>query len=351
MSMSQEEIEALMNGLDLTDEEKPQEESVEPAEEESSTSMSEDDIEQLIAATNSEAEASSEEPAVEETVEESVENVTQSNEDESDTSDNDETLATPDVKNDITDVLNEIDNMTDSEEESSLEEISSVEDDLTPMDDISTDELEEELIQDFDEDDNEGEEDFNKKAESWTSEKINKGEFPLPVEPNTKVVSQLNEVANDSEEKASKIFDVLSFILDENDGISKNRKDLDAFIDKEIELLNSLSKKFPNIAVFKERLEEAENMKAVTADIGSKVDAENMQVFEAMELMQFHDINRQKIERVMSVIRKLSTYLNNLFEEEGEVKEIAVAKYIHGDGDSDVVGAEDLDALIQEFNK
>lgn len=346
MSMSQEEIEALMNGLDIAEEEKPAEESPE-VEEENNASMSEDDIEQLIAATNSDA------PKEDETPAENEETVTEDTEIEKDSCDNDETLATPDVKDDITDVLNEIDNMSTPEDEAVADDsevdLSSVEEELTPMDDISTDELEEELIQDID--DSGDDEEFNKKAESWTSEKINKGEFPLPVEPNTKVVSQLNEVANDSEEKASKIFDVLSFVLDENDAISKNKKDIDAFLDKEVELLTSLSKKFPNIAVFKERLEEAENMKAVTADISSKLDAENMQIFEAMELMQFHDINRQKIERVMSVIRKLSTYLNNLFEEEGEVKEIAVAKYIHGDGDSDVVGADDLDALIQEFNK
>lgn len=346
MSMSQEEIEALMNGLDISEEEKPAEESTE-AEEESGASMSEDDIEQLIAATNSET------PEEETSEVEDEEKPSKESEIEKVESDNDETLASPDVKDDITDVLNEIDNMPTPEDElpedESEEEANSVEEELTSMDDISTDELEEELIQEID--DNNDDEEFNKKAESWTSEKINKGEFPLPVEPNTKVVSQLNEVANDSEEKASKIFDVLSFVLDENDAISKNKKDIDAFLDKEVELLTSLSKKFPNIAVFKDRLEEAENMKAVTADIGSKLDAENMQIFEAMELMQFHDINRQKIERVMSVIRKLSTYLNNLFEEEGEVKEIAVAKYIHGDGDSEVVGADDLDALIQEFNK
>ncbi len=34
-----------------------------------------------------------------------------------------------------------------------------------------------------------------------------------------------------------------------------------------------------------------------------------MHIFQGMELMQFNDINRQKMERVMSVIRKLSIYL------------------------------------------
>ena len=41
------------------------------------------------------------------------------------------------------------------------------------------------------------------------------------------------------------------------------------------------------------------------------LNSEDSQIFQAMDLMQFNDINRQKIERVMSVIRKLSLYLNH----------------------------------------
>jgi len=51
----------------------------------------------------------------------------------------------------------------------------------------------------------------------------------------------------------------------------------------------------------------------------------------------------------MSVIRKLSLYLNNLFEDEGNSKEIAVARHIHGDDTDDLIG-DDLDKLIAEFS-
>ncbi|WP_419769136.1 MAG: hypothetical protein ACNI3C_07180 [Candidatus Marinarcus sp.] len=314
MSMSQEEIEALMNGIELPEEEKVEDDSV-PTEEVSG-SMSADDIEKLIAQTDE---------------------IETSEEDDVAVSDVDEVMdTTGDVKDNITDVLNEIDNM--EEDEILLEE------DVAQTEDEDMD-----LLLNPQEDEEDAS--FDEKAQNWTNKKIDKGEFPFPVEPHTRVVSQLNEVANDSEEKASKIFDVLSFILDENDLISKNKKTIDAFLDKEVELLNSLSKKFPNITLFDERLKEAQSMKEVTKVISTKLEAENMQVFEAMELMQFHDINRQKIERVMSVIRKLTVYLNNLFEEDEDQKEIAVAKYIHGDGESDLVGTDDLDALIAEFSK
>ena len=315
MSMSQEEIEALMNGLEVPEEDSAaNEESVEEGIEEEDTqaqSMSEDDIAKLLSSTDEEEEIA----------------------EESDTK--------GDVKDDISEVLNEIDNMEE-------DDISSDDDDILSQNDF--DEETQSLLEENNNNDDDDIE-FTEKAKNWTEKKITKGEFPFPAEPSTKVVSQLNEVANDSEEKAGQIFDVLSFILDDNAVIQKSNKSIVTFIDKEIELLNALSNKFPNINIFDERLKEAQAMKDVTSDIANRISAEDMRLFEAMELMQFHDINRQKIERVMSVIRKLTVYLNNLFEEDDDYEEIAVAKHIHGDSNSDLVGAEDLDALIAEFSK
>jgi hypothetical protein len=68
-----------------------------------------------------------------------------------------------------------------------------------------------------------------------------------------------------------------------------------------------------------------------------------------MDLMQFNDINRQKIERVMSVIKKLSNYLNGIFEDDSDKPEVQVAKHISGDS-SETVDDDDIDALIAEFN-
>lgn len=310
MSMSQEEIEALMNGLEVTEDESTAEDEVveEDATDDESQSMSEEDIAKLLSQTGDE-------------------------------DNSDDTEKSSDVKDDISEVLNEIDNMED-------DDIISDEDDI-----LSEVDFEGEEVSFNDENNTDDDIEFTEKAKNWTEKKITKGEFPFPAEPSTKVVSQLNEVANDSEEKAGQIFDVLSFILDDNAIIQKNNKNIASFLDKEMELLTALSNKFPNIKVFDERLKEAQAIKDVTSDISNRISAEDMRLFEAMELMQFHDINRQKIERVMSVIRKLTVYLNNLFEEDDDYEEIAVAKHIHGDSTSDLVGAEDLDALIAEFSK
>ena len=180
--------------------------------------------------------------------------------------------------------------------------------------------------------------------------KINSSQYPMPVSKENKVVNQLNEVADDSEAKASQIFDILSFILDENSEILQYNKNMVEFLEKESELLTSLSVKFPNVAVFNENLSQAKTLIKNSEDITLKVDAENNKVFEAMEIMQYHDINRQKIERVMSVIKKLSTYLNSIFEDDSGKAEVQIAKHISGDS-SDIVNAGDIESLISEYSK
>jgi len=174
-------------------------------------------------------------------------------------------------------------------------------------------------------------------------------QYPLPVKQENKVVNQLNEVADDTEEKASRIFDALSFILDENNEIQNYNKSMGEFINSQILLLEALSKKFPNIDVFSENLKVAHTLVESSKNLSNKVDSENNKVFEAMELMQFHDINRQKIERVMAVIRKLNSYLNGIFEDDDDKPEVQIAKHISGDS-NEIVGDDDIDSLISEFS-
>jgi hypothetical protein len=187
------------------------------------------------------------------------------------------------------------------------------------------------------------------KATDDIGSKIDKGIYPLPADKEHKVVNQLNEVAEDSEEKASQIFDVLSFILDENDIIQKETNKISDFINNQIKLLETLTVKFPNIEIFNENLQKAKETKEAINSITDGVNNENNKVFEAMEIMQYHDINRQKIERVMAVIRKLSLYLSGLFEDDSGKPEVQIAKHISGDS-SQTVSEDDLDSLIAEFN-
>ena len=311
MSMSQEEIEALMNGLDIVDDGDSDEETV---------TVNTQEIEELLSQT-------------EELKEDIKQKTEKRNLDE-------ETIevkpSTSSVSSsDIERLLSEIENANESSPKDLEEDFKSLE-----IEDLKKEELliepkrnrsEDEIVKD------------------WTSSRINEGVFPLPAEQDTKVVNQLTQVANDSEEKVSQIFDVLSLTLDNNNELRTFIKDFETFINSQSALLGSLNSKFPNIKVFDEHLSNANKVSDSIKNLKSMINSEDSEIFQAMELMQFNDINRQKIERVMSVIRKLSSYLNNLFEDNSPQKDIAVAKHIHGDENSDLIG-DDLDKLIAEFS-
>jgi len=300
MSMSQEEIEALMSGagdvsLEADEEVSSQENNSEESE---SEAVVEDTASEVVTEGTDEEVAEAEEAA--EAVAETVIENEESSADDSESTDED-----------FSDVLAGIDGLVDDEKPAEPKE-----------------EPKEESIEDL----------------------IDQNQYPLPVKNENKVVNQLNQVADDSEEKASQIFDVLSFILDENNEIANYNKSMGEFIQREAKLLNALTTKFPNIQIFKTNLETATELLETTDKLSSKLNDENNKIFEAMELMQYHDINRQKIERVMAVIRKLNSYLNGIFEDESEKAEVQIAKHISGDS-NEIVEADDLEALISQFSK
>ena len=312
MSMSQEEIEALMSGLDIEDDGDSDEETV---------TVNTQEIEELLSQTEDFKEDIKHKTEKQDFKEELIEVKSNSN----------------NVSNsDIEKLLNEIESVGESSHENELElNFKSLElDDLKkeiPVENIKPNRSEDEIVKD------------------WTSSKINDGIFPLPAEHDTKVVNQLTQVANDSEEKVSQIFDVLSLTLDNNNQLRTYVKEFEVFLTSQSALLSSLNSKFPNIKLFDEYLLKVDKVSDSMKNLKGMINSEDSEIFQAMELMQFNDINRQKIERVMSVIRKLSSYLNNLFEDNNPPKDIAVAKHIHGDSTNDLIG-DDLDKLIAEFS-
>lgn len=310
MSMSQEDIEALMSGLDIASDGNSEqtEEAIEPAK------VNTKEIEELLSQTE-EIKDKDDTTKVQESIETSVANIP-----------NEDNANKNNKINEIENLLNDIEINSPKELVSSSENVKKI------QDDDKSDRTEDEIVKD------------------WTSSKINEGVFPFPAESDTKVVTQLSQVANDSEEKVSQIFDVLSLGLDNNNELRKTFKEYDSFITAETNLLVSLNNKFPNIKIFDEHLKNIHTVKDSLEKLKALLNDEDMHIFQGMELMQFNDINRQKIERVMSVIRKLSIYLNNLFEDDGKTTNLPMAKHIHGDETEDLVG-DDLDKLIAEFSQ
>lgn len=345
MSMSQEEIEALMNGLDIADDaSEPEEAASEEA------NLSSNEIDELISSTNDVVEPEvTQSVAADIDLENVIEEVSSNeNLDISEMAVN-ETVNNDDIDDLLKDLENEpVSNESPVVEEESLE-LENFEDILSGIDGVVDNEPEPVVETKTTEPDTSySDKDKDEIVRDWTDSKINEGIFPLPAEKDTKVVSQLNQVANDSEEKVGQIFDVLSLGLDNNNECRNKITEVESFLTSQTNLLNSLHNKFPNIQVFEQHLGEIQNVNESLSGLKNAMNEEDMKIFEAMELMQFNDINRQKIERVMAVIRKLSLYLNNLFEDEGDAKEIVVAKHIHGDDNNDLIG-EDLDKLIAEF--
>ena len=316
MSMSQEEIEALMNGLDIVDDGDSDEETV---------TVNTQEIEELLSQTEELKEDIKQKTVKQDFKEEPTEVKSSSSS----------------VSNsDIEKLLNEIENASESSHENLDENELDLDFKSLELEDLKKEEVVENIKPPRSEDEI---------VKDWTSSKINEGIFPLPAEHDTKVVNQLTQVANDSEEKVSQIFDVLSLTLDNNNQLRTYVKEFEVFLTSQSALLSSLNSKFPNIRLFDEYLLKVSKVSDSMKNLKSMINSEDSEIFQAMELMQFNDINRQKIERVMSVIRKLSSYLNNLFEDNNPPKDIAVAKHIHGDTTDDLIG-DDLDKLIAEFS-
>lgn len=339
MSMSQEEIEALMNGLDIEDE---VEESSDDTE---SETLSMDEIENLVLESQGDEDAEIKDDSSEDDEEFDLDSLV--NEFSKDMEDDED--SSEEISNDDIDALI---NSTTSSNKESLEDLASV---ISEIDAKDEDEDIEKLIKEepkaIIEDDPKKPVIDDSAFQSWADTKINQGIMPIPAENDAKVVNQLSQVANDSEEKVSQIFDVLSSTLDTNNDIRGILKHTNEVLEAQTNLLNTLSVKFPNVGLFASNLEQIQTLGTDISKINEHLMNEDNQIFQAMELMQFNDINRQKIERVMSVIRKLSIYLNNLFEDEHSMsKEIVTAKHIHGD-DNEVVTGDDLEKLIDEFNK
>lgn len=176
---------------------------------------------------------------------------------------------------------------------------------------------------------------------------------PPPPTDDHKVVHQLDDVTKDSEEKATEMFDKLEtingFCLD----AEKTANNIKSILARNIEVFDILHEKFPNVATFSELLELNKNINSNLDDIINSVQMGQDEVMMTMDMMQYQDIHRQKIERVINVMRALSKYMNSLFE--GKIdddKRVGSAMHIEGDTTTeDVVSNADIEALIDSLGK
>jgi hypothetical protein len=179
----------------------------------------------------------------------------------------------------------------------------------------------------------------------------NDGVYPPPATEDHQVVSQLDEVTKDSEEKASEILDIMDEISNTMMENEENSNTVLNILKEQKALFEKLSNKFPHIKVFKEQLVKSDEAIALINKNLENAQNAGDNIMMAMDIMQFQDIHRQKIERVINIMRELLQYMNKIFEGKiDDSKRVGSARHLHGDNTNDLVeDGDDLDALIAQF--
>jgi len=176
------------------------------------------------------------------------------------------------------------------------------------------------------------------------------GQWPLPATDENKMVHQLDDVTKESEEKATEIFDIIETISGD---LMDKEEEMQRVVDtltSNVELFTTLSEKFPDVEAFSKQLELNTTAIKDANDTVETMQNSGDAIMNVMDIMQYQDIHRQKIERVINVMRALSRYMNTLFE--GKIdddKRVSSATHIAGDTHNDVASTDDIEALLAQF--
>ncbi|QFR50098.1 chemotaxis protein [Sulfurimonas lithotrophica] len=176
--------------------------------------------------------------------------------------------------------------------------------------------------------------------------------WPLPATDENKMVHQLDDVTKESEEKASEIFDIIENISNELMEKEENVNNVVEVINSNVELFTTLSTKFPEVEAFKTQLSKNESALEDANIALEMLQMSGDDIMNVMDIMQYQDIHRQKIERVINVMRALSKYMNTLFESKvDDEKRVSSAQHIVGDTHNELASTDDIEALLEQFGK
>ncbi|QCD52235.1 chemotaxis protein [Campylobacter sp. RM16192] len=176
---------------------------------------------------------------------------------------------------------------------------------------------------------------------------------PPPPTDDHKMVHQLDDVTKDSEEKATQMLDKLDAINNFFMAAEGGCNTVKDGIKYNIEIFNKLHEKFPNIRAFQEAIDKNTELLNSIEDVIGNIQMGEDEVMMTMDMMQYQDIHRQKIERVINVMRALSKYMSSLFEGKiDDEKRVGSAVHIAGDTTTEnLVSNDDIEALIESLGK
>lgn len=175
---------------------------------------------------------------------------------------------------------------------------------------------------------------------------------PPPPNQEHKIVHQLDEVTKDSEVKAIEVMDKLDTMSKLFSDSEISLKKIKQSLEKNVEIFTILSEKFPNVQTFKDALESNKASIDISKNVTDSLQQGQDEIFTTMDIMQYQDIHRQKIERAINIMRALSRYMNSLFESKiDDKKRVSSAVHIPGDSTADLVDDNDIEDLIASLRQ
>ena len=195
---------------------------------------------------------------------------------------------------------------------------------------------------------------IDSKEDDVVEKKIeNQDELPPEATEDNKIVNQLDQVTQDSEKKATEIFDRLDGISEYIATVEDESTSVISLLEENSELFEKLSAHFEEVETFKTFFEKNKDAISTIEDVVEKSRLSSDEILMIMDTMQYQDIHRQKIERVINVMRSLLRYMNTLFGSAIKDEErVSSAEHIIGDQDSgEVVSSEDIESLLESFGK
>ncbi|MGC9257276.1 hypothetical protein [Desulfurella sp.] len=163
-----------------------------------------------------------------------------------------------------------------------------------------------------------------------------------------RVVDKLDEITRESEEKVNQLFELLENAVSKIDAMDVELKRIKPYLDEHKKFMDVFINAFPKASV-KNNYEYFSNVLNIFDEIQITHEELKNYIFESMDLLQFQDITRQKIEKVISVIQALHEYLNNWFASGNKVR-ARVAKTIVDESQKEQIDKE-VDDIVNSFQK
>jgi chemotaxis regulatin CheY-phosphate phosphatase CheZ len=167
-------------------------------------------------------------------------------------------------------------------------------------------------------------------------------------EEDHRVVDKLDEITKESEEKVNQLFELLENAVSRIDAMDAELKKVKPYLDEHKKFMDLFVSAFPKASVNK-NYEYFSNVLKIFDEIQKTHEELKNYIFDSMDLLQFQDITRQKIEKVISVIQALHEYLNNWFASGSKVR-ARVAKTIADESQKPQIDQE-VDDIVNSFKK